>query len=561
MASRCSPAAGAAGSGASAVGFPPSRHQELRQTSRQQLATMARNHGRRSLPRAGCDGSSRRAAPPPGRRPRPGRCCAACRRPIGPPPGTGAGAAPRSRRSRPRTRSVVLPSAAAKAITYSYGAWAPMVTFSEPEMATQAAHGKDRPRGQLQHLYRNSIRGGGVVTPGGRDVLYPRGTARHHCRQRAQIVIPRGNTHATTRRTRNFWRVRAPWRRIMRFAPKWAGLAAVSLGVSALAVGTSATALASGSSGRADLAGSLSPAIQHSTPEGAVPAASQVNFDLVLALPERGGGAGAGDGGLDPGSAEFHQYLTDAQWEAQYSPSASAVAAAQSWLSSEGFRSAPSRPTTSSSPPRAASARWRAPSAPPSATTRSTGSRCSSPRSTLSIPSSLSGVVAAVEGVNQSIATTAQEPAPPAGFRNPQPCSSSFGQKTDTADKSSLYAPYTSPLAYDICGYTPSQLRSAYGLSGGATGAGVAVAVVDSYDSPTLFSDAHHYFALNDPSIPLSSSQFINDAPGDGRRPDRMRRERLVLQSRPWTSRRFTAWRRRRTSSSSALRTASTTAC
>ena len=85
--------------------------------------------------------------------------------------------------------------------------------------------------------------------------------------------------------------------------------------------------------------------------------------------------------------------------------------------------------------------------------------------STLSIPSSLSGVVSGVEGVNQSIATTDQEPAPPAGFRNPQPCSAYWGQKTDTADSGSLYAPYTSPLPYDICGYTPSQLRSAYGLT------------------------------------------------------------------------------------------------
>ena len=299
----------------------------------------------------------------------------------------------------------------------------------------------------------------------------------------------------------------------MRFAPKWAGLAAVSLGVSALAVGTSATALASGSSGRADLAGSLSPAIQHSTPEGAVPAASRVSFDLVLTLQDAAGAQALEAAVSTPGSAQFHQYLTDAQWEAQYSPSASAVAAAQSWLSSQGF-SVGAVPADHLFIPASGSV-GQVESA--FGTTlgyyQVNGQQVQLASSTLSIPSSLSGVVAAVEGVNQSIATTAQEPAPPAGFRNPQPCSSSFGQKTDTADKSSLYAPYTSPLAYDICGYTPSQLRSAYGLSGGATGAGVAVAVVDSYDSPTLFSDAHHYFALNDPSIPLSSSQFINDAP------------------------------------------------
>ena len=68
------------------------------------------------------------------------------------------------------------------------------------------------------------------------------------------------------------------------------------------------------------------------------------------------------------------------------------------------------------------------------------------------------------------------EPAPPAGFRNPQPCSAYWGQKTDTADSSSLYAPYTAPQSYDICGYKPAQLRSAYGLGRSVAGATTAAA-------------------------------------------------------------------------------------
>jgi subtilase family serine protease len=299
----------------------------------------------------------------------------------------------------------------------------------------------------------------------------------------------------------------------MTFARKWAALAAVGLGASALAVSTSATALASGPSGRADLAGSLSPALQHSTAEGAVPAANQVSFDLVLALQNAAGAQALEAAVSTPGSSAFHQYLTDAQWEAQYSPTAASVTAAQSWLTSEGF-SVGAVPADHLFVPASGSvAQVDSAFGTTLGYYQVNGQQVQLAGSSLSIPSSLSGVVAAVEGVNQSIATTAQEPAPPAGFRNPEPCSAYFGQKTDTADSSSLYAPYTSPLPYDICGYTPSQLRSAYGLSGGATGAGVAVAIVDAYDSPTLFSDAHHYFSLNDPSIPLSSSQFINDAP------------------------------------------------
>ncbi len=152
---------------------------------------------------------------------------------------------------------------------------------------------------------------------------------------------------------------------------------------------------------------------------------------------------------------------------------------------------------------------------------------------TLSIPSSLAGVVSGAVGVNQYFATTNlavkaaapaaaaakanQEPPPPAGFRNPQPCSSFWGQKTDTADSGSLYMPFTHPLPYDICGYVPSQLRGAYDLNAsvaaGNDGSGVGIAIVDAYDSPNLLKDAQKYSSLNDSAHLLSSGQFFNDVP------------------------------------------------
>ena len=80
-----------------------------------------------------------------------------------------------------------------------------------------------------------------------------------------------------------------------------------------------------------------------------------------------------------------------------------------------------------------------------------------------------------------------------------------------------LYAGFTAPLDYDICGYKPQQLESAYGLSAniaaGDNGSGVKLAIVDAYDSPTLLKDAQQYFNTNDPSIPLTNSQFTNDKP------------------------------------------------
>ena len=126
-------------------------------------------------------------------------------------------------------------------------------------------------------------------------------------------------------------------------------------------------------------------------------------------------------------------------------------------------------------------------------------------------------------GVNESVATTdwrrsepaksakpAQEPPPPAGFRNPQPCSKYWGQKTDTADSASLYAPYTARCRMTSAVISPLSSRGAYGLAHsvatGTDGKGVTLAIVDAYDSPTLLSDAQLYFKLNDPAHPLSQA-------------------------------------------------------
>ncbi len=161
------------------------------------------------------------------------------------------------------------------------------------------------------------------------------------------------------------------------------------------------------------------------------------------------------------------------------------------------------------------------------------GHRVRLAQGTLTIPSSLAGVVSGAVGVNQYVAANAlapagrvpaaraarpgQEPPPPAGFRNARPCSAYWGQKTDTKDSGQLYKPYTHPLPYDICGYTPAQLRGAYGLAGsvakGNNGKGATIAIVNAYDSPTLLRDAQEYFRLNDPAHPLKPSQFTNVVP------------------------------------------------
>ncbi len=316
----------------------------------------------------------------------------------------------------------------------------------------------------------------------------------------------------------------------MKSRKAWALLGSLGLMISVVAVTAGSSAAAATSSPRrVELSGTLVPAAERAHPQGKVPAATRVSFDLLLALQNASTAQAMVRAVSEPGSSLYRHYMTDAQWEARFSPSAASVATAESWLRSEGF-------TVSSVP----KDRLYVSTYGTALTVERTfgvslgyylvnGHTVRLAQGALSVPSALSTIVSGVVGVNQFVATPdlalqghssarpaatpSQEPPPPAGFRNPQPCSAYWGQMTDTSDSSSLYSPYTSPLPYDICGYTPKQLRGAYGIGTKQTGAGVAIAIVDAYDSPTLLSDAQQYFKTNDPTHPLSSSQFFEASP------------------------------------------------
>ena len=119
------------------------------------------------------------------------------------------------------------------------------------------------------------------------------------------------------------------------------------------------------------------------------------------------------------------------------------------------------------------------------------------PASALTIPSSLSGTVVGVIGIDQSAelmhplsagtgAGSDATPAPPAGFRNATPYSAYWGEKIAT-DQPEAYGGH---VPYAVKGYTPAQFRGAYGVSSaiaaGNDGTGVTVAVIDA------FAVAHH---------------------------------------------------------------------
>ncbi len=93
------------------------------------------------------------------------------------------------------------------------------------------------------------------------------------------------------------------------------------------------------------------------------------------------------------------------------------------------------------------------------------------------------------------------------------PCSNYYGEHTVTVP--AAYGKTQYPT-YN-CGYVPSQLRSAYGISGlpaSQNGAGQTVAIIDAYASPTIVSDVNTYSAaLGEPGLTSATYQQIVPTP------------------------------------------------
>jgi subtilase family serine protease len=219
----------------------------------------------------------------------------------------------------------------------------------------------------------------------------------------------------------------------------------------------------------------------------------------------------------DPASTQYREFLSADDVRARYAATDATVASVEQWLHAAGLRVV-GVPTNhmfvevEGTAKRVASAFGVRLGA-----YRVRGRVLRAADRNLSIPKDLDGVVSAVVGVDESQALMVpkhiaderppRKPAPPSpGFRNARPCSAFWRELVDTTDPP-YGGGFPSPLSYAPCGYTPRQLRSAYGLAsvvnGGIDGSGVTVAIIDAFASPTIFEDASEYARRHDPSHPL----------------------------------------------------------
>ncbi len=295
----------------------------------------------------------------------------------------------------------------------------------------------------------------------------------------------------------------------------------------ALGLGLPAGSAAAAGAATQALPQGASPAATPSNLVAATPATAPVEFEVGLQLGDQAGAEALEQAVSDPTSPSYRRYLTPAQWERRFSPKPAAVKAVSAWLQSQGIAVGSvgaDRMTIEAS-------------APAATVERAFGTRLGQYRQLgrvvrlssgpLNVPSTIAPLISGVSGIDQTVATpaaraglenrpaaktpaTKEIPQPP-GFRNAPPCSSSYGEKSDTTDPP-YGGGYPSPLPYASCGYVPAQLQGAYGLTApiaaGIDGRGVTVAVVDAYASPTLFGDAREYTLRNQPAQPLESGQY-----------------------------------------------------
>ena len=300
------------------------------------------------------------------------------------------------------------------------------------------------------------------------------------------------------------------------------GLIAVAI----LATGLPANAATHGAQ-RHTLAGTKPGWATAAADREAADAQTTLSARVYLAGRDRDGLAAYARAVADPASPHYRHYLSPAAARARFGSTVDQVRAVTSWLGSAGLRT---RAVNDDSIDVTGTVAAAAKAFGTGFDRYAVGGRTyRAPARDASVPARLAPDVLAVTGLDERPAivrpTTAamagQDTVQPTVARErattnddtirilPDPCSTHWGEKMATA----LPPVNGGPGPWEPCGYTPGQIRGAYGVDrSGLSGRGVTVAVVGAYDSPTMRTDASHY--ATDYGLPqFTPGQYIEDLP------------------------------------------------
>ncbi|WP_194915783.1 cell wall-binding repeat-containing protein [Catenulispora rubra] len=247
------------------------------------------------------------------------------------------------------------------------------------------------------------------------------------------------------------------------------------------------------------------------TEKAAVPATQTISTRIFLAGQNADQLASMAQSISEPGSANYHKYLTPAQVKSEFGATADQVKTVTDWATGAGLKvtSIGDGYVETSGPASTVQAAFGTTianyAAPDGQSHYAPSSAAMLPAHVASVISGISGLSdtptvnkpalatapAAAKGAAGSAGATGTAKGSPAASAHPGSstfvtswCSTYWGQQS--------YAGIPAP----ICGYDGEQLRSGYGMaSSGLTGKGATVAIIDAYLNPNMVSDMQTYNA------------------------------------------------------------------
>jgi subtilase family serine protease len=288
--------------------------------------------------------------------------------------------------------------------------------------------------------------------------------------------------------------------------------------------------LAAAASARTILVGTVPSWATRENYVGAADGTTDVGFRVYLGWTDPVAAEALARAASDPHSTTYGKFLTPNQFRSQFSPAASEVAKVQTWLRSQGFSVVYSPQNNHYVSAEGSVSQLAAAFGAQFGLYNVRGQTVRSPAGDVSIPSTLAGVIKAVIGLDESyqfVEThhTVDGRAPPtAGFRNSPPLSNYWAE---------LLSPYAFPTGFQaiagkapwaVKGYTPDQIKSAYGISG-FDGSGQTVAIIDAYASPTILDDVNQW-STNRGLPTMTPAQLVQVVPpGVYKRPQNPRQD------------------------------------
>jgi subtilase family serine protease len=226
---------------------------------------------------------------------------------------------------------------------------------------------------------------------------------------------------------------------------------------------------------------------------------TDVGFRVYLGWTDEAGAAALAAAVSDPANAAYGHYLSPAQFRKQFAPAAAKVAQVQNWLRSQGFTLTYTPQNGHYIAAEGTVAQLETAFGVSFGNYLVHGQVVRAPSSDVSIPASLANIVQAVIGLDESYQfvhtdhrVDANAP-PSAGFRNAPPLSAYWAQQLSPYAFPSGFTAVSLPsVPWTVKGYTPDQIKGAYGISG-YDGSGQTVAIIDAYASPTILQDVNQW--------------------------------------------------------------------